>query len=368
MRIFLLICSFVAVMATPGFACTCAAPPPEVTTARDLAHWYADRSDAIFEGTVKRLELSWVFKDAKVGDLVPADLDQDEPTLKVTLDIARFYQGVEQKDVSLTTGIGGGDCGFDFEAGKEYLVYAFADSSGQLSTGICSGTELLEDSQSALSYLRGEQVVSETPKQNSGISPTKLCGHLASRGGDVAGSQLFLFRIGNKSPIPTEEAEVAHDGSFCFDEARPGSYYLAFMNRNDDSPASFVLFPGTTKTSDASRVELKSGQTHSDLTFVVQPEDTVSVSGAVLVRPDKSALPAGCKVLLLSVDPLSLLVSYAKDVGASGSFEFPHVLPGKYWAFVGVDNSDAAPHWLTRKTEVDVNAAVSSLSLELVQK
>jgi len=363
----LLLCGTIAVftlLATSAFACSCVPPPPEVKTARDLEQW--KRSDAIFEGTVKHVELDWVFRDAKVGDLVPADLDQDEPTLQVTFDTPRFYKGAERMDVSLTTGIGGGDCGFDFEIGKQYLTYAFADSSGHLSTGICSGTERLDYSQSALSYLRGEQVVSGTPKQNTEISPTKLCGHVVSTGMDVTGSQLFLFRIGNKSPIPTEEAEVAHDGSFCFVGARPGSYYLAFMNR-DDSPTSFVWFPGTTKTSDASRVVLKGGQTHSDLTFIVQPETTVSVSGTVLVH-DKSALPAGCKVLLLSVDPLSVLVTYEKDVEPSGSFEFPHVLPGKYWAFVGVDNSDAAPHWLARKAEVDVNSAVSDLSLELVQK
>lgn len=367
MRVILFFCIFVVLMATPAFACTCVSPPPEVKTAHDLGQWYADRSEAIFEGTVKRVALNWVFRDAKVGDLVPADLDQDEPSLQVTFDISRFYKGVEQNDSSLTTGIGGGDCGFDFETGKQYLVYAFVDSSGHLSTGICSGTGLLEGRQPELSYLRGERVASETPKQNTGISSTKLCGRVTSTAVDLAESQLFLFRIDNESPIPTEETEVAHDGSFCFMGARPGSYYLAFMNRDGDSPTSFVFFPGTTKSSDARRVEVKSGQTHSDLTFIVQPEAAVSVSGTVLVR-DKSVLPAGCKVLLLSVDPLSVLVAYAKDVEPSGSFELPHVLPGKYWAFVGVDDSDVAPRWLTRKAEVDVNAPVTSLSLELVRK
>lgn len=153
MRILFLLCILVvlALVAPRSFACKCVAPPSGVKTDSEVARWYTDRSDAVFEGTVRRVELNWVFKEARLGDLVTADLDQDEPTLEVTFDIARFYKGVEQKDLSLTTGIGGGDCGFDFESGKQYLVFAFADTSGRLSTGICSGTGLLEDSQSELS-------------------------------------------------------------------------------------------------------------------------------------------------------------------------------------------------------------------------
>jgi hypothetical protein len=368
-RIRFLFCTFFAftLMSTTAFACKCVSPPPEVKTVRDLAQWYANRSDAIFEGTVQRVELKWVLMDAKVGGFVPADFDEDEPRLYVTFDVSHFYKGVERKDVLLTTGVGGGDCGFDFEIGKKYLIYALADASGHLSTDICSGTGLLEESQSDLSYLRGEKAVSETTKQSANIPATKLCGHVASARMDLAGSQVFLFRVGNKSPIPTEEAAVGQDGSFCIVEAKPDNYNMAFMNRDEDSPTSFVFFPGTTNSSEAITVELKRGQARSDLAFNVPVQSTYSVNGDVLIH-NKSALPANCEVFLLSVDPLSVLVSYSKNVETNGHFNFPRVLVGKYWAFVGINDSDTAPNWLTRKTEVDVKAAVSGLSLELIQK
>jgi hypothetical protein len=368
-RIHFLFCTpvFLAAICTPALACTCAPPPPEVKTDRDLTQWYVAGSDAIFEGTVKRIELNWMFIDAKVGGLVPADLDQGEATIRVSFDATRIYKGVEQKELSLTTGIGGGDCGFDFEIGKQYLVYAFADSSGHLSTGICSGTALLEDSQSARSYLRGEQAESGKIDKNTGIPPTKLCGHVASTGMDMAGGQLFLFRTGRKSPIPTEEAQVALDGSFCIEGVRPGIYTLAFMNGDEDSPTSYAFFPGTAKSSEASTIELRSGEARSDLLFTVPPQPVFSVAGSVLISK-KAVLPAECEVLLLNVDPLSVLVSYTTHVESSGYFEFPQVLPGEYWAFVEVNDSDSAPHWLTRKIEVDVNAAINDLSLELIQK
>ena len=353
-------------MSASAFGCSCVSPPPDLKTAADLAPWYANKSDAIFEGTVKRVELKWALMEAKVGGLVPADLDQDGPTLHVTFDVSNFHEGTERKDVLLTTGVGGGDCGFDFEIGKQYLVYASADTSGHLSTGICSGTGLLEESQSKLPYLRGGQSVFEKPKQNASVPQTKFCGHVATKGLELADSQVFLLRVGNKSPIPSEEAEVAQDGSFCVVGARPGNYYLAFMSRDDDSPTSFVFFPGVATATEASTVELRRGQAPTDLAFNIPPQPTFSVSGNVRI-PYKSVLPAESRVFLLSADPSSFLVGYSKDVDSSGSFDFPRVLPGKYWAFVGV-NSDDAPNWLTRKAEVEVNVTVRGLSLELVQK
>jgi hypothetical protein len=341
-------------------------PPPDVKTSRDLAQWYANRSDAVFRGKVKTIELKWVLMEAKVGGLVSADLEQDEPTLLVTFDVSTSYKGPKKTDVHLTTGVGGGDCGFDFEIDRQYLVYAFADASDQLSTGICSGTRLLEQSQSDLSYLRGEQAVPERVKENANLPATKFCGHISSTGTALADSQVFLLRVGNRSPIPSEEAGVAQDGSFCIVGVKPGNYYLAFMSRAEDAPTSFVFFPGVTNSSAASTVEVKSGQVRSDLTLDVSSQPTFSVSGNVHI-PNKSSMPAESKVFLISADPLSFLVGYSKEVNPSGSFESSRVLAGKYWAFVGVE-SDSAPHWLTRKSEVQVDATISGLSLELIHK
>jgi hypothetical protein len=346
-------CTFLYVMfvltlaSTPVFGCKCVPPPPDAKTAGEIGQWYASKSDTMFEGTVKRVDLKSVLMETKVGDLFSADLDQNVPSLQVTFDTLKFSKGAEQSQVLLTTGLGGGDCGFDFAIGKKYLVYAYADESGHLSTGICSGTRLLRESQVS-------------------VLPTKYCGHVATIGLALEDSQVYLLRSGSNSLIPTNEAEVEQDGSFCFVGSTPGNYRLVFVSRAEDSPTSFVFFPGVTDPSEAVTVELGSGQARSDLAFSVPPQPTFSVSGNVQVQ-HKSMLPAESKVLLLSADPSSFLLGYSKDVDSSGSFEFPHVLPGKYWAFVGV-NSDAAPSWLTRKAEVEVSVAVSGLSLGLVQK
>ena len=100
---------------------------------------------------------------------MPADLAEDPPVMQISFDVSRSYRGARQKNVRIRTGVGAGDCGFQFEVGKQYLVYAFADESGQLSTGICSGTALLEKNQANLSYLREAARVNEFETGAHGI-------------------------------------------------------------------------------------------------------------------------------------------------------------------------------------------------------
>jgi hypothetical protein len=120
----------------PVFGCTCAAPPPEVKTASELAAW--TRTDA---------------------------------------EVLHSYRGDKQKPMRLSTGLGGGDCGFDFEVGKEYLVYAFKDETGELSTNICTRTTRLEKSSENLAYPSGKRVAPAANKEAS----TRTTGHSCGR-------------------------------------------------------------------------------------------------------------------------------------------------------------------------------------------
>jgi hypothetical protein len=347
-----------------AFRCTCVSPPPDIKTAKALAQWTANKSDTIFEGRVERIELKWALMEAKVGDIVSTDPDQDPPYMLVSFDVSRSYRGAQQKKIRIRTGVGGGDCGFRFEVGEQYLVYGFAREAGQLSTGICSGTALLEESHANLSYLRGEPTIPENVVRNGPIAAGKLCGRVVGNGLDFADSEVLLRRVGTNSVVPSDEASPNRNGSFCATGVIPGKYHVMFVNRAGDSPTSFVFFPGVAKSEEAIAIEVQAGQANPELVINVPPQPTFLVSGTV--RPSsKPALPADCKVALLSAESFSL--AYAQDITPQGSFDFPHVLPGKYWVFIMVD-SGAASNWLTRKTEVDVDANVANLSLELIAR
>lgn len=354
-----------AFAAGPVFACSCVQLPTRLKTELDVAKWYASGSDAIFEGTVDRVDFKWAPEETPVGDLLSTDMDQMPVLLKVSFNVSRTYKGKIERSATITTGVGHGDCGFDFEVGKRYLVYAYRDSSGQLSTGICTATALLEESQANLSYLQGKPIA-ENSKPSRNMPADKLCGRVVSSGLKLSDSQILLFRNGSVSPIPYDEAYPGDGGTFCFTDEEPGSYYLGFMSGGEGSPTSFVFYPGVSQLSEASEIDLKGGEVHSELTFNVPPQDAFSVRGNIATA-DGEPLPLGCKVLLLRADRLSSTASYDQRARADGSFDFSRVLPGKYWGFVTID-SNAAEQWMTRKAEVDVSSDVGDVSLELVRK
>jgi hypothetical protein len=58
----------------------------------------------------------------------------------VEFEVARGYRGVEGERVVLRTNVMGSACGYPFEAGRDYLVFAQPDQNGNLTTSSCSRT------------------------------------------------------------------------------------------------------------------------------------------------------------------------------------------------------------------------------------
>jgi len=87
----------------------------------------------------------------------------------VRFDVEESFRGQQRKFIEVTTGFGGGDCGFPFRIGERYLVYA-ADFPriGRLYTGICSRTKALSEAAVDLDYLRRRG----DPRLGAGIEGT----------------------------------------------------------------------------------------------------------------------------------------------------------------------------------------------------
>jgi hypothetical protein len=67
--------------------------------------------------------------------------------------VTRAFLGVKKGDLlDIHSGFGFGDCGFPFEKGQEYLVYAFEDD-GNLETGICSRTRHISQADEEITAL-----------------------------------------------------------------------------------------------------------------------------------------------------------------------------------------------------------------------
>lgn len=140
--------------ATDSSACMCGRP--NAKTMRDVAAWYsriAKANTVVFEGAVEKQEL--------IAGPIGAPPEAMSMTVRgahraVAIRVLHVYSGQMSQIVTVLTGIGAGDCGFDFQTGKQYLVNADRIDSEHLFTSICTGSELLEHAGAALRLLRGE--------------------------------------------------------------------------------------------------------------------------------------------------------------------------------------------------------------------
>lgn len=115
-------------------------------------------------------------------------MPSDEPFRRraVLLDVDRTYAGVSGKQIEVVTGLGGGDCGFDFKIGDRYLVYASRNPrDGTLDANICSPTKKVDDAREDLAYLDNlerqpktgrifGEVVDPWKDQDNGFARTKV--------------------------------------------------------------------------------------------------------------------------------------------------------------------------------------------------
>jgi hypothetical protein len=117
-----------------GPVCSCV--PSDPVSATRSGH------ETIFEGRVLLVRDTTIWRTEG-----PRLLHVRRVWRTVTLGVDRVWNGVPNDTVQVLTGLGGGDCGYEFREGETYVV--FADSSdpwiapgggGPLVTSICSHT------------------------------------------------------------------------------------------------------------------------------------------------------------------------------------------------------------------------------------
>jgi hypothetical protein len=75
----------------------------------------------------------------------------------VMFEVTNSWKLVDTTSIQVSTGSGGGDCGYGFSVGNDYLVYAYDDPGEpgiDLGTGICSRTTDLPGAAEDMSFLK----------------------------------------------------------------------------------------------------------------------------------------------------------------------------------------------------------------------
>jgi hypothetical protein len=291
---------------TDARACQCAGSPKPCE-----AFW---QTDAVFTGTVKSLSVISVQR----GDATFKYATQQHV---VRLQIADIFRGeLVGSEVEVITGMGGGDCGYHFERGKQYLVYA-SKFENQLHTGICTRTRLLSKASDDLKFFYNMPAIGS--------------------GSIIAGSvQSYLlpltdderFRVTPLSSVKVTvdghgkhlEAETDREGKFEFTQLEPGTYKVRA-----------ALPPSPRNYGDSEVTVVDRGCAYLD--FVNRPG--VNISGKVVDPSGKAA--AGLKIDLINANETMAVSPKGKwrFTTTEGRYGFENVPPGDYLLGINLINS-----------------------------
>ena len=162
--------------AAPALACSCV--PATVAQAKQDAA-------AIFEGRV-----------TSIVDAPESGVDM-APEHSVTLSVVRSWRGLEkQQTVTLRTAKSGATCGYAFELGTSYLVYAGGEP-GKLHVNSCSRTRLLSKASEDLAALGAGVTTKVEPAQDKRVSaPPKTRSGCSCASGGASASAASLLWLG----------------------------------------------------------------------------------------------------------------------------------------------------------------------------
>lgn len=137
-----------------AWACSCVMPsPPNVAFGE---------ANAVFSGRVTDIS-GGAGPLARLLSLVGIYREVDYRR-SVTLEVVDSWKGVDATRTTINTYLGGGDCGYEFSRGSEYLIYGY-ENNGRLMTTICTRTTALSASSATddLTFLATQPTIPLTP-------------------------------------------------------------------------------------------------------------------------------------------------------------------------------------------------------------
>lgn len=293
--ILLVAAAFLFLAPASAFPCSCSLDDSSACAA-------AARSDSIFVGTPVSME--------KVGSY-----------RRFQFAVETAIQNVERKIVEVTTAPDSAACGYPFEIGMKYLVYA-SQAAGSYAVSLCSRTGPLESRHNDLELLQDRA---------SGTLHPKLFGVVLRHRLLLNGRPTELEVIGGIADVPVRvtganevrEARTDPNGRFRIDGMPPGKYEVTLQLRDGDA----VLFDRPVVASvDDCGGEVSLAVTNTPLRgrLVPAPGD---------VTPERMMLVVIATESAGNVSPERNTVALTEPDGA---WSVPGLPPGKYVIGIGV--------------------------------
>lgn len=237
---------------------------------------------------------------------------------RVALDVTEVFRGEVTKSSALYTGQGGGDCGYTFEVGESYLIYAHRPPTGELTTGICSRTRPTTAAADDLAYLRGPatkpsglgsiQGTAKYPDPRQEWVPF-------DRAPPYPAAKVTIEAV---DPGKKARYETVTDFNGKYEVKVPVGRYTATLAVRDGLYSTGWFQP-----------EILDGRGCAEVNFTVRPDGRI---GGRVVTNDGRLVPGlSVEILPAEASTNSYFGSFERvRTDLSGAFEFARLAPGSY--------------------------------------
>ena len=258
----------------------------------------------------------WRMSSVFAGEVIDI-VEFEEPTTpgvqgrhlrrRVKLRVDRAFRGDSGAQIEVFTGVGGGDCGYPFQRGEKYLVFA-SSWEGRLSVSACGPTRRLADATEELAYVSQ----SFLPAVGGRVFGQAQLGSGQSR--SPAANYTIQLRGGGRQWTATTNA----GGAFEFMNIPAGKYSLD------------ATVPDTLFVSAPSEIELTDPRGCSRADLSIEPNGRITVpvilaTGAPPQQIDMELIPV--ESLKESYQPTYEPFEYD---ARSGHVEWSQLPPGRY--------------------------------------
>ena len=366
---------FLGLLQCPRSAgCGCLAP--ENLTQYELAKKSVDRADSVFLGIPRLLH----------GD------GSNETEDLVVFDVLQAFKGMQASQIGVHSGIGTtrmSSCGYSFEIGKTYLVFANLYDGNQLVVAACSYTAPVEKSGTALRLLRKEPPNTDdllTVDQFQRNSRGRLLGAVRrADGGPLSAPQVYIWNESDSSyerpgwPANDEWpgdkdgllqafllarfTSADKNGVFESDFLVPGTYRVTAV---DDSSGptrwvgSFSMHPDNV---DPAILQVFAGRDRPSVDIVLHERKVFALRG-VIQSSDGSPLPSEGVTIRATMAPGEMfpLLEYV-NTDSTGRFTIERAPVGTVHLAIYGD-----PNWQVTTRDVDVNEDTKEIEIVLTRK
>lgn len=312
-------------------------------------------------GGVSPCEEYWQTDAVFAGTVVGSSEIMTEPagykSRLVRFSVEQNYRGVEGAFVEVVTGQGGGDCGYGFKQGGQYLVYAHHNGKDKrLYTGICTRTRPLDKAADDLAFIRGLATA-----EPSGV----IFGTVSKRNHEWKEGESWRKGVGlAELTIEGEgtryELKSNAQGEFRIEGLAPGAYKVRLK-----IPPGLAQLNAQSEFAETTEQEAKVVARGCAQTEFLLNSDT-RVGGHVV---DASARPVANLRLDMrgaQSDPKNINTFLYAQTDAEGRFEFKLVPPGDYLIGVrllGSSGYDLPPYPRTYYPGVTTKAQAAVVSV-----